>query len=527
MNLILDPWIPVLRASGAVQRLAPCDITSLTCEGEPVALASPRADLSAALYQFLIGLLQTFLSPDDDDAWAEWYRHPPSAQQLEAALASAAGSFELGGEGPRFLQDLTLEDGKLQPIGDLLVDRHSEHFIKPGSVRAMCEGCAAAALLCLQVNAPSGGRGHRTGIRGGGPLTTLLTPSPGGDALWRRCWLNVLPRGRMQSLTGNPERKTPGELFPWLAPARTSEKITGRQTTPDDMAPEHVFWAMPRRLRLELDQLSEGACDICSRPGPVVTQFRSRPSGFWYTGPWLHPLSPYSTNQDGERLARHPARGGIGYRDWAALVVGEGDDTRAAEVVGAAYARRRDLRGDERVWAFGFDVVPGQANVRGWHEAVMPIHLMDVDGIGLLRHDAVNLLQAATLVAGNLRARLKDAWFRPGAEARGDLSFVTQSFWSATEEEFFVAVRALAGFAERHEEPEVALFHRWHRVLKRASEALFDLWSVADIAYADPRRVTKARLKLLRFNHQAKIREALRLPSQRPAPDWGQRGGPV
>jgi hypothetical protein len=29
-------------------------------------------------------------------------------------------------------------------------------------------------LFSLQLNAPSGGKGYRTGLRGGGPLTTLI-----------------------------------------------------------------------------------------------------------------------------------------------------------------------------------------------------------------------------------------------------------------------------------------------------------------------------------------------------------------
>ena len=90
-----------------------------------------------------------------------------------------------------------------------------------------------------------------TGLRGGGPLTTLielqeyegerLTP------LWRKLWLNVLP----QDAADMPLPAAYDEsVFPWLAPTRTSEQASAI-TTPEQVDKLQAYWGMPRRIRLD------------------------------------------------------------------------------------------------------------------------------------------------------------------------------------------------------------------------------------------------------------------------------------
>jgi CRISPR system Cascade subunit CasA len=122
------------------------------------------------------------------------FAEPPTALVLSEWFAPLAPAFELDAEGARFMQDfsLTAEEGVSNEIGTLLIEtpgenalkNNSDHFIKRGRISAMCPHCAATALLTLQINAPAGGVGNRTGLRGGGPLTTLVVsmsidgPSP-------------------------------------------------------------------------------------------------------------------------------------------------------------------------------------------------------------------------------------------------------------------------------------------------------------------------------------------------------------
>ncbi len=69
---------------------------------------------------------------------------------------------------------------------------------------------ATIALFALQTFAPAGGAGHRTSLRGNGPLTTLASPGE-EERLWHRLWLDV-PQ------PASPVRDDLTRVFPWLAP---------------------------------------------------------------------------------------------------------------------------------------------------------------------------------------------------------------------------------------------------------------------------------------------------------------------
>lgn len=192
MNLIEDQWLPVRRRSGREERIAPWELSD---QKDPIIrLASPRPDFDGALVQFLIGLLQTCFAPEDNRQWQQRLRQPPSPDELRNAFSAVKTAFTLDGDGPRFMQDLTLEnevaelpfikiekhtceieDILIESPGEQTIERNTDHFIKRDQIKALCPACAAIALFTLQINAPSGGSGHRTGIRGGGPLTTLIS----------------------------------------------------------------------------------------------------------------------------------------------------------------------------------------------------------------------------------------------------------------------------------------------------------------------------------------------------------------
>lgn len=188
MNLLNDSWLPFRTRGGAIVYRPP----SAVADPKIVDLALPRADFQGAAYQFLIGLLQTVLPPADHGDWLDRFIEPPGVADLEAAFAPFATAFELDGDGPRFMQDLDpLEGTDPSSVSGLLIDSPATHFVKPGTVGVLCGKCSALALFNIQANAPSGGRGHRVGLRGGGPLTTLVMPDYPEETLWIRLWINV------------------------------------------------------------------------------------------------------------------------------------------------------------------------------------------------------------------------------------------------------------------------------------------------------------------------------------------------
>ena len=140
--------------------------------------------LATCLFQQRLDLLKLISS---DVAGVLLFSHPDILSRslekdrehaLRKIFEPHLGRFELESDGPAFMQDFQLpaEVNRL-PVLDLLIDAGSgsnQYFNKPASDHAMCRSCAAQALFTLQINAPAGGRGVRTSLRGGGPLTSLL-----------------------------------------------------------------------------------------------------------------------------------------------------------------------------------------------------------------------------------------------------------------------------------------------------------------------------------------------------------------
>jgi CRISPR system Cascade subunit CasA len=171
---------------------------------------------------------------------------------------------------------------------------------------------AAMALFTLQSQAPSGGAGNRTSMRGGGPLITLVEPSGQSEApLWDMVWANV-PYGAPLDPGGFKD------ALPWMRPTATSEKGQAVQPPESDRVPAETFFGMPRRLRL----------DFSADEPPRVTGVRQRPYGTNY-GLWRHPLSPYYQQKAGsEHLPMHPRAGANSYRNWEGIAFERSDGLR-------------------------------------------------------------------------------------------------------------------------------------------------------------------------------------------------------
>ena len=172
----------------------------------------------------------------------------------------------------------------------------------------------------LQTSAPAGGAGHRTSIRGGGPLSTLVVPGASDGevpTLWQCLWANVVC-----NLRAEPEEAS--RVFPWLAPTRVSDKA-GITTTPVDVHEGQAFFGMPRRIRLVFQENTcRHACDLLGIvDDTIITGYVTRPWGTNYTA-WdrRHPLSPYYRPKDAatEYLPVHLQSSRIGYRQWLVLL---------------------------------------------------------------------------------------------------------------------------------------------------------------------------------------------------------------
>jgi CRISPR system Cascade subunit CasA len=510
--------------------IAPWQITD-GHENDPiVALDSPRADFNGALMQFLIGLLQTATPPEaaDNHDWLMWLEKAPNPELLKERFQPFQHAFSLDGDGPRFMQDFDELKGDIKPIDALLIEapganalrNNTDHFIKRDGIRALCSACAASALFTLQTNAPSGGAGHRTSLRGGGPLTTLAIMDPGDqvglpETLWRNLWLNVLRRRDFESLTDGGDKQADSDIFPWLVATRSSDtKRGGRNTYPSDVNPLQMYWAMPRRIRLDWGNIDEGECDICGLASDrLVTRYVTQNYGVNYTGPWKHPLSPHNLDKtDNTPLPQHPQPGGMSYRHWLRFVDRE-DLRESAKVISAFKQRNPEGILQLRLWAFGYDM--DNMKARCWYETVYPLFLLNRNIRELFIERTQSMVSAAVEVSGYVRGSIKDAWFKRLGDAKGDTSFLVESFFHNTETDFFDMLKKSRNDLETGDNG-IAVLNVWHGTLKKVAIELFDYWAArGDVSVVNPRRIAIAHSKLINLLNAKKMKKLLLLPDKK------------
>lgn len=518
VNLIQEKWIPVFRDDRTRVSIAPWQITEDYKKNPVLWLDAQRADFNGALVQLMIGLVQTALPPSNDREWFRRFESPPLPEELRERFIAYGHAFELDGDGPRFMQDFDLPEQKKHQIisqlliempGEKTVDDNTDHFIKRGTVQKICQHCCAMALCTLQTNAPGGGQGHRTSLRGGGPLTTVVM----GRTLWETIWLNVIPSGAFARY-GNSDLQGDADIFPWLGPTRTSDG--NEPTTPQDAHPAQMFWGMPRRIRIDQDNLMEGTCDLCGRASTHLVQtYQTKNHGVNYEGNWRHTLTPYSETKKGELLSKKGQPGGISYRSWLGLIQddSESQSEPSAVVHAFRYGRQLDLPDVPfRLWAFGYDM--DNMKARCWYEGTMP--LIKIDPSIRADYEAVTaqLIKTASLVAESTRKAIVKALFSEKADVKGDISVIDNRFWKDTESEFYKVLYDLKGAMEDGKDT-LDLKRGWLDAIRKESEKLFDDYSQsALIGVADPKRIAVARRELRNFTSPTatKIWKTLDLP---------------
>ncbi|WP_305064280.1 type I-E CRISPR-associated protein Cse1/CasA [Methanococcoides sp.] len=523
-NLIHEKWIWVQRQDGTRSMIAPWQITDEIGSNPIVSLDEPRHDFNGSMIQFLIGLVQTTMSPKSERDWRKRFTSPPTPEELLKTFENVSQVFELDGDNGRFMQDHEHIEGAENRVDALLMEmpgaqtikQNTDHFQKRDTVARMCLPCSATALFNLQLNAPAGGQGHRTSLRGGGPLTTLVK----GSNLWQTIWLNVISDENFNGL-GDVDNCEISDIYPWMGPTRTSEKKDA-MTTPMDVNPKQMYWGMPRRIRLNLDDLTEGACDVCGCDSDkLVSKYVTKNYGYNYDGGWCHVLSPHNENKNG-LLPRHPQPGGITYRHWLGLVQHDPDKGLYSSLAFERFVQKqKDLidlgdvfKNTPQLWAFGYDF--DNMKVRCWYESTMPLFNVSDEVRPGYEQIVSRLVKTAEIIGYNTRSCVKKALFGDNTP-RGDLSYIDSRFWHDTEPDFYNILNQLMDVVD-DEAMVLELKMKWHKELSRISEKLFDDSSQSmQFSVIDPERAALAHKDLRKFNSDGgkKIRETLGLPEKK------------
>ncbi|MEW5423962.1 type I-E CRISPR-associated protein Cse1/CasA [Amorphus sp. 3PC139-8] len=506
MNLIDDAWIPIERRSGTRMTIPPHEVVSDFHEDPVVRLSFGRPDWDLAVSEWLIGILAVALHPRSDEDWAETWLLPPTSDDLQRAFSGLTPAFNLFGSGAACYQDFeTLDDGRVWPAAQLYFDAPGDQTLKNNAAvfQRRAEGGldpsdAAAALIAHQAFATSAGKGHRTSLRGGGPLVTLLElPCPinrpkllhGTSTLWDKLWPNVSNVAEEPTLDDR--------LFPWMGPTRTS--TDGEEVRPETDAHQLMaFFATPRRIRLM--EGADGMVHSCRR----VTY------GANYAG-WRHPLSPYYLPAGGgEPLPVHPRTGARAtYRDWLGVTIGTpGQGDLRALPLRAAPSRldtARRLSGDDLhinaiVVAQGYDCE--KATINDWLFQQIPFFPLTGDRLTAFTSRASAAGSAASIAQNAVRlarygqrdpsdpSRFNFAKNKPAHL----LSEIGLGVWTDTEADFSRHLAQLATFEPSPDaEALVSAQQSFSNCLRRAVRRQFrEAVGIARVEDASPQRLAAA-----------------------------------
>ena len=333
--------------------------------------------------------------------------------------------------------------------------------------------------------------------------------------------MNVLEAPALPA--GHPERTRPEDVFPWLAPTRTSEG--GRTTTAEDASPLQAYWGMPRRIRLLPGRRVDGPLRPlrpCRPPGGP--RIRDEYRGVRYDESWRHPLSPYRQDKTGLNLPLHGDRAGLTYRHW--LGPSRRSRTRAARVsdLRSSWQRRttrttgaRAPPYDSRAFGYAMDKMTALA----WCEGTMPLVLVPPELREGYERETERLILGAREVERALGFAVRQALSRPG-DLKPMPAEVDLRFWEETEAPFFERLAPL-GDALAAGDDAALIRHGWHRFLCRVAERTFQALSGSGHFEAvDPRRVALAWKSLQKSLHGPKLRQMLDLPAGSAPPPTAQ-----
>lgn len=496
MNLILDPWVPIRDAAGTVRDISPLDLA--TTQPLPLDLAAQRPDFNGALAQFLIGLLQLVASEEREDwsAVMNGNQAPPVDE-----LRKWASHFEFDVGDCRVMQDMLLGDDEgandldallLESPGANAARNNSDLFIKRRDPSTFGLATAAQALITLQMNAPAGGQGHRTSVRGGGPVSYLWWPvQRGGLAvpLWQKLWANV------QALEGVCRREI---VLPWTAACLTSEggrdviaQLGARFGAMSERESAALcFFATPRRIRLDIDD--DVTCSMGGSRARGATSCVTKKFGANYLShQFRHPLSSYYELK-GEWLPTHLSDAGFSYVDWL-QTQRSSEALRAPSVLEGRHRRRVERwlgnAGDSPIWAFGFKM--DNMKCEGWHEARFPVLIgLSAEAEGTLFGQASLLIAATNACHSALRRGLRKAWTDEGK--KGDTSVAERSLLSTTEAEFYQSLKRIAEKPAATAEDAAAREQvklDWQKALTKAARTVFESHAQAGDARCESLKV--------------------------------------
>lgn len=539
INLLIDNWIPVLRKDGSTDKISPIGLLSDSDDNPAVEINSVRPDFDGAIMQFLIGVYQVLLSPEEDEDCNEFFKTKPSVDSLKERIDLIAPAFVFDEGDHRFMQDPSADGSdEDRDINKLLLDNSSKpnmHFIKEGTIQHICPHCVAMALITLQLNSPVGGRGHWTSLRGGGPLTTLVCMSDDEKTLWKNIALNILSNEKFptkEDTAVNPDDVS--RIFPWLRDELPNSDVVPEILPGGDMHPYHVLFNLPRRIWIDFNDTVSGECDLCgAKSNSLVKTYRTYNHGMNYNNSfWHHPFTPYKYSDKEDEWSPVLCEESIGYNNWIGYVCSSPEDSlkpQPAKVVDKVSERFREIS-DLKINMFGYAMEKGKAKARVWTQATFPTIPIDDAYRKKFLKEVSYLIQTAEKIMAFTVTNIKLSYTKSAENKKssinqGKFSDVRAAFWHQTEPLFYdtlpLLVKALIADNEKGDDEHSEVIEckkNWLRKLGIIVMQIFDERTTIPVnGGADPRSAAKAKLNM-RYMFSDKndiICDSLKIPCQK------------
>jgi CRISPR system Cascade subunit CasA len=429
-NLIQDKFLFAKHRSGKRSKVALWEITGQYDTDPIVVFDAPLADLNGAAYQFAISMLQFLFPPATESEWLEDFHKPPTPDELRDILLSnenLASAFDIDGDNHRFMQDAEAKGGKPWSISQIILQDTSGHFQKDLAQTVSIE-VAALLLLSQQLNTPNSAAGkegqHRSSLRSGGPLTTIVM----GENLWQTLWGNVLPEPVFNRICGDSEKNELSNKLPWMGKTRDSKDNIN--IYPVDAHPLAMYFSTVRRTWFNCVRLDNQKCDILEQfgdgtplSGIFVDSLETKPFGNNYDL-WLHPLSPYRDADNSISFYKPQNAGMIGYRHWSGIVVeNQATGVKPAPVVRYVREYRSQIKQIRDVCAFGF--ATENAKILNYIQSFVQIYsIPDKRADNDCRLLIEKMIQAAEQANFHLCSSVQRAWgYLIKTEQKGKIKF--------------------------------------------------------------------------------------------------------
>ena len=284
MDLLRNAWIPVRHRNGAVTG----DLITLEeqlCGSEAWDITLPRDDLEMACLQLLICLVQVMFPPDDAPALRQRAKTPLSPEEFADGVAKLCDWFDLDHPKWPFMQTRGIKADEATPIQKLLIGlpegNNHAFFNELGEIRYLGAPAAAIALFHQAVNCPSFGGGFKGGLRGGAPITTLVS----GDHLRETIWRNILTRESITDLLPVYDFDFAQDQPTWVQPIKAGETFPTARIG----LLRGLFW-QPAHVGLVRSDDKQPCQLLGGEPEHAYTGFLKEK--FTYTAegtPWPHP----------------------------------------------------------------------------------------------------------------------------------------------------------------------------------------------------------------------------------------------